>query len=425
MLSSPPTRTARYALCLVLICTSIAIVYLSRIYAVSAAAVDRSSVLSPTAPAAAFTVTNTNDSGAGSLRQAILDANANAGADAISFNIPAAGVQTISPASPLPDITDSVVIDGYTQPGSSSNTLTAGDDAVLLIELNGTNLGGSAILYPGLHISASNCTLRGLVINRFPGSGISLGISTTTITGNLIEGNFIGTDSSGAQARGNSDGINITFSNSTAIGGTAPASRNVISGNGYGIFVSTAAVSTLIQGNYIGTTASGAAALGNNSGGIFCGGNGGDTIGGTASGAGNLISGNTNNAGLFVQSATSAGSVIQGNLIGTDVTGTVALGNYFGIWLNFGGSLGHTIGGTVPNARNVISGNRAHGILISGDTRNSQIQGNLIGTDITGLKPLVMPGREFNSRRRRLSIESAEPLWASPTQLLTIAATES
>ncbi len=389
MLSFLASRTRRYALGIVFICALVAIASLARVHPVGAAS---ASGALPLASANTFAVVNTNEGGAGSLRQAILDANANAGADAISFNIPGGGVRTITPASPLPDITDSVVIDGYTQPGSSPNTVTTGDNAVLLIELNGANLGGSGTLYPGLHINASNCIVRGLVINRFPGSGISLGISTTTITGNLIEGNFIGTNSAGAQALGNSDGINISFSNSTAIGGTAPASRNVISGNGYGIFASTASVNTLIQGNYIGTTATGAAALGNVSGGIFCGGNGGDTIGGTASGAGNLISGNTNNAGLFVQSATSAGSTIQGNLIGTDVTGTVALGNYFGIWLNSGASLGHTIGGAVPNARNVISGNRSHGMLISGDSRNSQIQGNLIGTDITGTKPLGNAG---------------------------------
>jgi hypothetical protein len=389
MLSFLASRTRRYALGIVFICALMAIASLARVHTVGAAS---ASGALPLASANTFAVVNTNDGGAGSLRQAILDANANAGADTISFNIPGGGVRTITPASPLPDITDSVVIDGYTQPGSSPNTVTTGDNAVLLIELNGTNLGGSGTLYPGLHISASNCIVRGLVINRFPGSGISLGISTTTITGNLIEGNFIGTNSSGAQALGNSDGINISFSNSTTIGGTAPASRNVISGNGYGIFASTASVNTLIQGNYIGTTATGAAALGNVSGGIFCGGNGGDTIGGTASGAGNLISGNTNNAGVFVQPATSTGSTIQGNLIGTDVTGTVALGNFFGIWLNSGASLGHTIGGAVPNARNVISGNRSHGMLISGNSHNSQIQGNLIGTDITGTKPLGNAG---------------------------------
>src|SRR5438132_474984 len=103
--------------------------------------------------ASTFTVTNTNDSGAGSLRQAILDANANAGADTIAFNIPSSGVQTITPATPLPAITDPVTIDGYTQtpcasnsaPCSQPNTLALanGDNAVLLIELNGTSVGAS------------------------------------------------------------------------------------------------------------------------------------------------------------------------------------------------------------------------------------------------------------------------------------------
>src|SRR5260221_11162824 len=90
--------------------------------------------------AATFTVTNTNDSGPGSLRQAILDANGNPGTDTIAFNIPGQGVQTIRPLTPLPPVTDDagVTIDGYTQPGSSPNTLAAGDNAVLLIELDGS-----------------------------------------------------------------------------------------------------------------------------------------------------------------------------------------------------------------------------------------------------------------------------------------------
>src|SRR4051812_26052572 len=95
--------------------------------------------------AAKIPVINTKDSGAGSLRQAILDSNASAGVlDTISFNIPGTGVKTISPASPLPAITDPVIIDGYTQPGSSENTLAVGDNAVLHIEINGTNAPGAA-----------------------------------------------------------------------------------------------------------------------------------------------------------------------------------------------------------------------------------------------------------------------------------------
>ena len=129
---------------------------------------------------ASFSVANTDDSGAGSLRQAILDANNNAGPQTISFNIPGSGVHTIAPLSALPQVTDSVIIDGYTQPGTSVNTLAQGDEAVLLVELNGGNS------VHGLDIHADNCTVRGLIINRVPNMGIDLWSSN-----NLIEGNFI------------------------------------------------------------------------------------------------------------------------------------------------------------------------------------------------------------------------------------------
>ena len=140
----------------------------------------------PAAAAAPFAVTNTNDSGAGSLRQAILDANANNGLDTISFAIPAAGVQTISLASPLPAITDPVVINGYSQTGASLNTQADTENAVLLIEINGVGTGSS----PCLQINAGGSTVRGLVINRCGAAGILL----QTGGGNTVEGNFIGID---------------------------------------------------------------------------------------------------------------------------------------------------------------------------------------------------------------------------------------
>src|SRR5438874_2131308 len=90
-------------------------------------------VVAAVAEGATLTVTTTADSGAGSLRQAILDANAAAGTDTIAFNIPGAGVQTIAPLTNLPMVTEAVVIDGYTQPGTSANSLATGDNAVLLI----------------------------------------------------------------------------------------------------------------------------------------------------------------------------------------------------------------------------------------------------------------------------------------------------
>ena len=128
----------------------------------------------PVAQAASFTVTNTNDSGAGSLRQAILDANATPAADTITFNIPGAGVHTISPLTKLPPITQPVTIDGYTQPGASPNTLAEGNDAVLLVELDGSNLPfvSAADAPSGLYVTASNVTIKGLVINRFLYVGI-------------------------------------------------------------------------------------------------------------------------------------------------------------------------------------------------------------------------------------------------------------
>src|SRR5205823_6177876 len=128
----------------------------------------------------------TNDSGAGSLRQAITDANANTGTDTIAFNIAGAGVHTITPTTALPVITAPVIIDGYTQPGASMNTLANGDNAVLLIELDGTNAGG---VISGLTITAGSSTVRGLVINRFTNHGIDL----QTNGGNVVTGNFIGT----------------------------------------------------------------------------------------------------------------------------------------------------------------------------------------------------------------------------------------
>jgi len=132
MLSFLASSTRRYALGIVFICAFVGIASLARVHPVGAASASGGL---PLAPANTFAVVNTNDGGPGSLRQAILDANANAGADSISFNIPGGGVRTITPASPLPDITDSVVIDGYTQPGASPNTAATGENAVLLIEL--------------------------------------------------------------------------------------------------------------------------------------------------------------------------------------------------------------------------------------------------------------------------------------------------
>src|SRR5207244_573235 len=183
--------------------------------------------LEPKALAASFTVTNTNDSGAGSLRQAILDANASAGADTISFNISASGVQRITLTTILPSITDPVTIDGTTQPGFSGTPV---------IVVNGNFRTGN-----GLTITAGNSTVRALVLINFAGSSANgHGISLTTNGGNVITGCYIGVDADGVtRARNNTDGILINDVMNNTIGGTTAAERNIISGNtGNGIQIS-------------------------------------------------------------------------------------------------------------------------------------------------------------------------------------------
>ncbi|PYK68225.1 MAG: hypothetical protein DME45_08575 [Verrucomicrobia bacterium] len=340
------------------------------------------------AHAAVLTVTNTADAGAGSLRQAMLDSNSSAGVlDTITFNIPGAGVRTIIPLTVLPTITDPVVIDGYSQPGSSANTIAVGDNSVHLIELNGNSAVCGALV-----ISAGNSTVRGLVINRFNGNCGNTAILLQTGGNNTVEGCFLGLNAAGTAASTNRDfGVRIENSPNNIIGGTTPAERNVISGNNIGIQINGPASSgTTIQGNYIGTNAAGTAALvsggvsqsvigvaiGNNGGGT---GSSNNTIGGTTAAARNVISGNaSDNIKLFDDTIT--GNKIQGNYIGTNAAGTAGLG--FGTGIDFLRTNDTLIGGTVTGAGNVISGNSAYGINLDG-SRNL-IQGNFIGTDATG-----------------------------------------
>ncbi len=359
-------------------------------------------ILSVTAQAATFHVTTTADNGdnnnptAGSLRKAILDANGNPGPDVIDFQIPGGGVQTISPPSPLPTITDSVTIDGYTQPGASKNTLANGNNAVLLIELDGTNA-GSSFSGIGLDLVKGSTTLRGLVINRFSYQGIAIYGLFGGSSGNTIEGCFIGTDPTGSIALPNLiTGIYINTSNNNFIGGTAPEARNVISangdsnGNGSGIMLAgntgDPVSATVIQGNYIGTNAAGTAAVGKQGVGVVLSETSNTTVGGSVAEARNIISGNARG----IDAAGANQSLVQGNYIGTDVSGTVAIGNkYAGIRLF--DSANNIVGGSVAGARNVISGTQAGpgiGFMFIGSTGNV-FQGNYIGVDVSGNNALA------------------------------------
>jgi hypothetical protein len=416
-----------------------------------------------------FTVLNTNDSGAGSLRQAILDANAYPGADTIQFNIPGGGVQTIAPLNSLPALTDPVTIDGYTQPGASPNTLASSDNAVLQIVLDGSNAGSSGI---GLQLTAGNNTVRGLVlgnwatlaiwitssnnqiagnfvgtdvtgtvsrpngtvhISGFPGNtailigwasnpdsnivggtgpgdrnlisgNYGLGLNLYGATNTLVEGNFVGTDATGTLALGNqTDGIDVLgLVTGTVIGGTTASARNIISASGNrqlpesefpGVGVRAECAGVTISGNYIGTDVTGMRSLGNAVDGVFAytylvGPSPEVTVGGTQPGAGNLISGN-GQSGVDVGKS---GVVIQGNLIGTDVTGTYTIPNgQYGVYIRTAGNgQPDLVGGSVPGARNLISGNRSQAIAV--ESSGNLIQGNYIGTDITGSVALDRAG---------------------------------
>src|SRR5438128_5123496 len=267
--------------------------------------------------ASTFTVTNTNDSGAGSLRQAINDANGNSGLDTIAFNIPGTGVHIITPVTQLPSITSPVTLDGYTQPGSSSNTLANGDNAVLLIEISGAILSGNDGL---VLLGGGGSTIRGLVIDH----GWSSGVRIVQSSNNVVEGCFLGVKPDGNSAQPNTIGVSVDFDPSNAssfnrVGGTNAAARNLISGNSSGIRFQSG-TNDVVQGNFIGTDWTGTNALPNNVGVDLqftaC------LVGGTNVAARNIIAG----GGDGISVSADIGSRIQGNFIGTDATGGRALG---------------------------------------------------------------------------------------------------
>ena len=368
-------------------------------------------------------VTNTNDSGLGSLREAILAANAFPGANTITFEIPGAGPHVISPPSALPIITGPTDIDARTEPGYISSPV---------VVLDGTNAGAEV---NGLDFQGGSSQLYDLTVDHFGGSGVVLASSGNTVqfdrigtdatgstaagngydgvyvfqgSGNTItddliagngnvgidlvgpgasnetvQGNLIGTDASGTLALPNAQGgVFLNGASSSLIGGPGSA-RNVISGNGGpGVVLNGAgATGNIIQNNFIGTVASGNAPLGNSGDGVFL-----------DNAPSNTIKGNTISAngltGVRLMGAGASGNRILGNFIGTDSTGAAPLGNAFdGIFLS--GSPNNAVGDGTASGRNVISANGQSGLQIFGSTASgNQVFGNLIGTDATGTAAL-------------------------------------
>jgi CSLREA domain-containing protein len=306
-----------------------------------------------------------------SLREAVFAANSCPHPNTVAFDIAGCeGVCTIRPDSPLPALTgDGTTVDGTTQTVNRGDSNPAGPE----IEIAGTQAG----ILAGLRIESANNFIRGLVINGFVAQGVL--VSGSGAVGNSIAGNYIGTDATGTSGLGNGrEGIQIGGgAHDNVIGGTTPEERNVISGNdlsGVGI---SEANGNLVIGNYIGTDASGAVALANGrSGVLISSGAQGNVVGGTAGGEGNVISGNSSK-GVYIYASGTVSNTVSGNHIGTDATGTAALGNQQGgvyIGEPIGGAQGNTIG---PG--NVIAHNGGSGILVDGpDTTGNTITANSI-----------------------------------------------
>lgn len=392
---------------------------------------------------ATFTVINTLDAGPGSLRQAILSANASPDpTDTVVFNIPSLGVATIQPLTELPAPGNGVSIDATTQPGYIVGTP--------VIELDGSLAAPGS---NGLTLSSSSVTVRGLIINRFPNNGINVNGATNTqvtaswigldntgfaiaenggiavsiegsstipvtfrlggpneadrnvivdnndvviaggaVSGPVIQNNFIGTDRSGTfdlttNISGSQAGIQIA-----ATAGKFDITSNVISGmSGYGIFGQAGSQDTLVRGNIIGLAADGVTVIRNGKSGVFLASTTNWTIGGTSSGDRNIISGNGfddgastgNGAGVTID-GTSANNLVIGNLIGTDKNGTTLFNNFqaWGVEL-LGSVTGNTIGQV--GAGNVFGGNGhavrnfGAGVLINDNAANNKVQGNFVG----------------------------------------------
>jgi hypothetical protein len=335
------------------------------------------------------------------LRCAINQANTDGSGDTITFNIPSTDpgctrqtiqgssvfVCTIGPIdvfNSLPQLTaKNTIINGYTQPGARPNTnpLSAGDNAILTISINvGAQINA-------LTIGGTGDTIKGLDFINFNTAIITADTGSVT-----VQGNFIGLASDGSTSGTSGTGVEDNSTGGLVIGGTAPADSNVISGNS-----SDAAIlgtKDTFQGNIVGLNAAGNKPIFNGlagdiqTGGLIIG--SGDLIGGTTTGAGNVISGNDSGIRVFGNS-----SLIEGNLIGTDVTGKKAIGNEEGI--TFQGNIGapvnnNTIGGLVTAARNIISGNFNFGIDM-GEGSGNVVEGNYIGTDITGEVALSNGGK--------------------------------
>ncbi len=341
-------------------------------------------------PGVSSVVTNTRDSGPGSLRAALYYAYDHAGTH-VTFNIPtndpgySNGVFTIQPTDQLPWPVNATFLDGASEPTNS--TLNPKGPCILIngalvpvpgpyangLQLGATNVGGS------------NCTVQSLVINGFVASSILITGSNTT--GNTVAGCYLATDPSGSIAVSN--GLPVTISagaHGNTIGGANAAARNLISGSGLqGLVIRDAGTSNnVVEGNYIGLNAAGTAALPNTLEGIeIYNGAQGNFIGGTSAAARNIISGN-DLQGVLISDTNTTGNVVEGNYIGLNPAGNAAMPNSVGVNIA-NGAQGNLVGGAASGAGNIISGNEFQGVsLQNAGTTGNLVQGNWIGLNAAG-----------------------------------------
>ncbi len=359
-----------------------------------------------------FVVTNANDAGAGSLRQAILNSDATAGSNRIVFHMK--GTTVIDLQSALPALTNPVTIDGTTQPGFRDQPVV----------LDGTQAGAGA---NGLTVATDHTRIKGLAIRNFQGDGILINgpaANHTTVVGDQIFGN--GSDGVGIVnsaynvigarhqadviSSNNGDGVWITgtgsvhnrvaddfigtASDSSAWGNGVNgveidqgASSNTVSGNvisanaGTGVWIHDAGTSTnTVRGNYVGTDAASATDLGNGTNGVAIGFGASDNrvVGG------NVIGCNTG-TGVFLFGDGTSGNTVSGNFLGTDRTGTLALGNTFrGVDIRDGAD-GNTVGGRGRHDGNLIAFNGDYGVLVDNASQNAILSNSIYGNGVAGI----------------------------------------
>jgi parallel beta-helix repeat protein len=315
---------------------------------------------------AVFTVTNTNDGGAGSLRDALTQSNNHAGVDTVAFNISASS-KLIRPASPLPEIWDSAVVDGTTQPGFTGKPLVQIDGANAGAKANGFKLWGGS-------------TLKGLSVTNFAVDGVDL-LNRGKLAGNVVRGMWIGLDLAGQAAGNHGQSLLIWKSPNNVVGGVNPGDRNVISGSrGRGtlgvLIMGAAATNNRVEGNYIGTDPTGTLARPNAGTGVGIQDAPNNVV------ARNVISGNGED-GILIFKSLATGNAVQGNLIGTDVSGAKAIPNgMYGIEIQ---SANNAVGGKRGRMLNVISGNAKAGVVLwTAAATGNMIRGNYIGTNVRG-----------------------------------------